>query len=283
MIALLVVLGIVVLLALLLVGMYNGLIQRRIRVDSAWSDIDVQLRRRYDLIPNLVNTVKGYAKHERETLEAVISARNAGVAADTVTGAAQADNLLTGALRQLFAVAEAYPDLKANQNFLALQEELAGTEGRIAYARQFYNEAVRDFDTKIATFPGVLIAGMFGMKARDYFMIEEAQARGPVNVDFGGDGPGSTGPSAPIAPVAPSAPVAPQAPPVPPANPGPAPSAGSPVPPSAPAAPQAPPVPPASAPAQPPAGPGPVAGPAPQQPGSMPPSGPTPGAAPPAS
>lgn len=188
-----VVIVLIVLLVLFLVGSYNGLVKRRNRVDSAWSDIDVQLRRRYDLIPNLVETVKGYAAHESGTLEAVINARNAGVAAQDVQEQAQAENMLTGALRHLFAVSEAYPDLKANQNFQALQEELTGTEGRIAYARQYYNDAVRDYNTKIQSFPQVIFASMFGFKEREYFEIEDSAARGPVQVDFGAApaGPGA--------------------------------------------------------------------------------------------
>ena len=133
----------VVLLVLVFILSYNGLVRLRNRIDNAWSQIDVQLKRRYDLIPNLVETVKAYAAHERQTLEAVVQARNNAVQAQSPAEQAQAENVLTGALRQLFAVAEAYPDLKANQNFLNLQEELTGTEGRIAYARQFYNDTVQ--------------------------------------------------------------------------------------------------------------------------------------------
>ena len=142
-----------------LIGMYNGLIRRRNQIDNAWAQIDVQLKRRLDLIPNLVETVKGYAAHERGTLEAVVQARNAAIAApDTPQAQAQADNVLTGALRQVFALSEAYPDLKANQNFLALQEELTATEGRVAYARQFYNDSVLDYNNKIQQVPTVFIA-----------------------------------------------------------------------------------------------------------------------------
>lgn len=185
MLVLIIVLAIIVVLGIIAAVMYNGLVRRRERVDRAWSDIDVQLRRRYDLIPNLVETVKGYASHERETLDAVVSARNAGVSAHTVQEQADAENQLTGALRQLFALSENYPDLKANQNFLALQEELTGTEGRIAAARQFYNDAVRDYNTTIASFPQVVFAGMFGFRDREYFEIEDSAARAPVDVDFG--------------------------------------------------------------------------------------------------
>ena len=153
-IALIIILVLVVLLAIVLVVMYNGLVKLRNRIENAWAQIDVQLKRRYDLIPNLVETVKGYAAHERETLEAVIQARNIGDAAPAARRSRpQAENMLTGALKSLFALSEAYPDLKANQNFLNLQEELTGTEGRIAYARQFYNDTVNRYNTKIQTFP----------------------------------------------------------------------------------------------------------------------------------
>src|ERR671914_1028667 len=141
--------------------MYNRLVRLRNQIEAAWSQIDVQLRRRYDLIPNLVETVKGYAAHERETLEAVTKARQQAVQAQGIEEQAQAENMLTQALRQLFAVSEAYPDLKANQNFLALQEELTGTEGRIAFARQFYNDRVLVYDNALEQFPSSVIAGMF--------------------------------------------------------------------------------------------------------------------------
>jgi LemA protein len=163
---------------------YNGLVQRRNRVENAWSQIDVQLKRRLDLIPNLVETVKGYAAHERETLDAVVRARNAALAAPSTPSAqGAADNVLTGALRQLFALSEAYPDLKANQNFLALQEELTATEGRVAYARQFYNDAVLSYNTKLEVFPTVVIARMLGFTKRDYFEADDA-AREVPKVEF---------------------------------------------------------------------------------------------------
>lgn len=183
MIALVIVIVVVVLLALYVVGTYNGLVKLRTAVDGAWAQIEVQLKRRYDLIPNLVETVKGYAAHERETLEAVISARNMAVAATTPGAQAAADNALTGTLKTLFAVSEAYPDLKANQNFLALQEELTGTEGRIAYARQYYNDIVERYNTRIQTFPPVVFAKMFGFLAREFFEAEP-EARGNVKVQF---------------------------------------------------------------------------------------------------
>jgi LemA protein len=168
---------------------YNRLVALRNRIENSWAQIDVQLRRRYDLIPNLVETVKGYAAHERETLERVIRARNAAMAADGAQEQAAAENMITGALRSLFALQEAYPDLKANENFLALQEELTGTEGRIAYARQFFNDMVLRFNTKLQTFPANLIATRFGFVEREYFETMD-EARGPVRVDFGTAGPG---------------------------------------------------------------------------------------------
>lgn len=184
MIALIIVIAVVVILAVLVVVAYNGLIRARNQVDNAWSQIDVQLKRRIDLIPNLVETVKGYAAHERETLEAVIRARNIAIEApDTPHEQAAADGLLTGALRQLFALSEAYPDLKANQNFLALQEELTATEGRVAYARQFYNDSVLSYNNKLEQFPTVVLAKMFNFERRDYFEAEEG-ARTVPTVDF---------------------------------------------------------------------------------------------------
>ncbi len=178
MIAIVVIL-IVILLAIIFFALaYNGVIRLRNRVDQAWSQIGVQLTRRHDLIPNLVETVKGYAAHERETLEGVIQARNTAVQAQQSAQAgpeqqAQAENMLTGALRQLFALSERYPDLKANQNFLALQEELTSTEDRISYARQFYNDSVQNYNTRIQTFPRNLIAGMFNFTPRQFFQAEE--------------------------------------------------------------------------------------------------------------
>ena len=151
MLALIIILVIVVLVGLYAVFSYNGLVSLRNRIENAWAQIDVQLKRRYDLIPNLVETVKGYASHERETLDAVIQARNAGMNASG-PDQAEAENQITGALKSLFALSEAYPDLKANQNFAQLQEELTGTEGRIAYARQFYNDTVYRYNTKIQSF-----------------------------------------------------------------------------------------------------------------------------------
>lgn len=174
---------VLVLIGLALVFMYNRLVVLRNRVDNAWSQIDVQLKRRYDLIPNLVETVKGYAAHEKEVLENVTRARAEAVSAGGVKEQAQKENMLTESLRSLFAVAENYPDLKANQNFLMLQEELSGTESKIAYARQFYNDTVMRFNTRIQMFPTNMIAGLLGFKEREYFETEEGE-RGPVKVEF---------------------------------------------------------------------------------------------------
>lgn len=175
---------IIVAVALMAVGIYNGLVQLRNRCENSWAQVDVQLRRRYDLIPNLVETVKGYATHEKEVFQKVTEARSSAMNAGTVKEQGQAENQLTGALKSLFAVAESYPDLKANQNFLMLQEELAGTESKIAYARQFYNDTVMKFNTKQQVFPSNIIAGMFGFKEREYFEIEEPAAREAVKVEF---------------------------------------------------------------------------------------------------
>ena len=176
-------LGVVVLLLLYVVLTYNGLVRLRNRVKNSWAQIDVQLRRRYDLIPNLVETVKGYAKHERETFEAVTQARANAINASGVAEQAQAENMITGALKSLFSVAEAYPELKADENFLALQEELTGTEGRISYARQFYNDAVLQLNNKIESFPSNIVAGRFGFKQQEFFEADDT-SRGPVNVQF---------------------------------------------------------------------------------------------------
>ena len=180
----LVVVLVLVLLALFVGVTYNSLIRRRNEVDNAWSQIDVQLKRRLDLIPNLVETVKGYAAHEKTALEAVIAARNTGMAASSDPHAqASADNAMTGALRQLFALSEGYPDLKANQGFVSLQEELANTESRIAYARQFYGDAVSTYNTAIQKFPNVVFAGMLGFSEREFFEAEDA-ARSVPEVKF---------------------------------------------------------------------------------------------------
>ncbi len=183
-IGLIVVLVVVGMVVLFVIAVYNGLVTLRNRCDNAWAQVDVQLRRRYDLIPNLVETVKGYAKHERETFQKVTEARSQAINAGTIKEQGVAENMLAGALKSLFAVVENYPDLKANQNFLMLQEELAGTEGKIAYSRQFYNDNVMKFNLKQQVFPSNIIANMFNFKEKEYFEIEEPEARGPVEVKF---------------------------------------------------------------------------------------------------
>ena len=175
-------------LALLVIGWlvltYNGLVRLRNGVKNAWAQIDVQLRRRYDLIPNLVETVKGYAAHEKETFENVVKARQAGIDASNIKEQGQAENMITGALRQLFALSEAYPDLKANTNFLSLQEELASTENKIGFARQYYNDAVQTFNTRQQMFPANMVARMMGFEPSDFFELEEAEMREAPKVEF---------------------------------------------------------------------------------------------------
>ena len=178
-----VLLVIIVLVAILVISMYNRLVVLRNRIENAWSQIDVQLKRRADLIPNLVETVKGYAAHEKEDFLKVTEARSALMNAKGVKEQGEANNMLTGALKTLFAVAENYPELKANQNFMMLQEELSGTESKIAYARQFYNDTVLKYDNLREKFPSNIIASTFGFKEREYFAVEEA-AREPVEVKF---------------------------------------------------------------------------------------------------
>jgi len=180
-----IILIVIAVIALFLVFTYNGLVRLRNTVDEAWNQISVQLKRRHDLIPNLVNAVKGYMDFEQETLTKVIEARSAAVSAQSAGpanagAAAAAENMLTGALRQLFALVENYPDLKANQNVLELQEQLTTTENQIGFSRQHYNSSVREYNTAIQTFPNVLLAGMFGFRGRDYFQIEEADEAVPV-------------------------------------------------------------------------------------------------------
>jgi LemA protein len=178
------VIAVVVLVVLWVIATYNGLVRLRNRFQAAWSQIDVQLKRRYDLIPNLVETVKGYAAHERGTFEAVVKARQQAIDASGVAQQAQAENVLTGALRQLFALAENYPDLKANQNFLALQEELTSTENKIAFARQHYNDVVMRYNTRIEVFPANTIAGHFNFGRQDLFELEEPAQREAPKVAF---------------------------------------------------------------------------------------------------
>lgn len=182
-----VIIGVVVLFALVLWVMYNALVRLRIRVDEAWSDITVQLKRRLDLIPNLVETVKGYTKHESGVFEAVTEARANALNAKGVAETAAADNQFEGTLKSLFAVAEAYPNLQASANYIALQQELVDIEDKIQASRRFYNGGVRDLNTKIQTFPGNIIAGMFSFKGREFFELSESeqkQVEKPVDVKF---------------------------------------------------------------------------------------------------
>jgi LemA protein len=179
-----VVLGVLAAVVLWLIAVYNGLITLKNRADESWSDIDVQLKRRYDLIPNLVETVKAYAKHERELFEKVSAARSAAMGAKTPEEHAKAENALTGTLKTLFAVAEAYPELKASENFARLQDELSDTENKIQAARRFYNGNVRDFNIKIEVFPNNMIAGMLNFKKREFFEITNGEEREAVQVRF---------------------------------------------------------------------------------------------------
>ena len=184
MVILFVILVIVVVAALWLIGVYNGLVQLKMRVKNGWAQIDVQLKRRHDLIPNLVETAKGYMKFERETLENVIKARTQATQATTVKEKEGAENMLTGALRSLFAVAEKYPDLKANQNMLALQEELTSTENKIAFARQYYNDEVTRFNTAVKTFPANTVAPALGFAPEEFFELKDLAEREPPKVSF---------------------------------------------------------------------------------------------------
>ncbi len=174
---------IVVLLIVWAISVYNHLVSLKMRVKNAWAQIDTQLKRRFDLIPNLVETVKGYAAHEQGTLEKVIAARNTYASATSVEDKAKANNELTSTLKSIFALGEAYPELKANENFLALQTELTGTEDKVAYSRQFYNDTVQMYNTAIMKFPSNILAGMFGYKEEPFFTIDEAQKE-PVKVQF---------------------------------------------------------------------------------------------------
>jgi len=209
-----VIVGIIVIIGLVLAGMYNGLIRARVRTREAWSGIDIQLKRRANLIPNLVETVRGYAAHERQTFENVTRARAMLEQAGTAAEAAQANNFLTQTLRSLFAVAENYPNLKANQNFLDLQNELSDIEEKIAYARQFYNRNVSVYNTRIQTVPNVVVANMFGFQRFEFFEAPE-EAREVPEVSFA---PPPAAPAAPPTPAEPP-PTSPSAPPEPPASP----------------------------------------------------------------
>jgi len=201
--ALIVIVILLVLLVIYAIALYNGLVQKRNRVDNAWAQIDVQLKRRHDLIPNLVETVKGYAAHERGVFEAVTQARAAAVGAQGVAQTAAAEGMLTQALGRLFAVAEAYPDLKASTNFLDLQTQLRDTEDKIAVSRQVYNDTVLTFNNAIQVFPAVFVAGPLGFTRREFFEVEDAVEREVPVVSFQ--------PGAPAAPAEPSAPAAPPA------------------------------------------------------------------------
>jgi len=179
-----VIVAIVVIVALLLVALYNRLVQQRNRVDNAWAQIEVQLKRRWDLIPNLVESVKGYASHERETFEAVTEARTRAQNANTPAEAGQAEGILGAALGRLFAVAEAYPELQADENFRQLQTELAETENKVAVSRQVYNDTVLTYNNTVQTFPGLVVAGPFGFSIREFFEVEEEAQREPPVVAF---------------------------------------------------------------------------------------------------
>lgn len=182
-----VVLAILFILIIAIISMYNGLVRLKNRVEEAWSDIDVQLKRRYDLIPNLVETVKGYASHEKETLEKVIQARNSAMlmqGSSDVEGKLKAENALSSTLKSIFALSESYPDLKANQNFLELQKELSDTENKIQAARRFYNGNVRDFNTKLQVFPTNIIAKQLGFSTRNFFEIEDISQKENIKVNF---------------------------------------------------------------------------------------------------
>ncbi len=178
-----IILGILILVVIFIIAQYNSLVKLKNQAEEAWSSIDVQLKRRYDLIPNLVETVKGYAKHEKETLENVIKARNMAINATNIGEKAEAENFLSGTLKSLFALSENYPELKANQNFLKLQDTLSEIEDYIQNARRYYNAVVRDLNTKIETFPSNIIANLFNFKKREYFEIREEEKE-PVKVKF---------------------------------------------------------------------------------------------------
>lgn len=184
MVPLIIAVVVVVLLVVMFVGIYNSLVRLRNQVDNAWSQIDVQLKRRHDLIPNLVETVKGYAKHERGTLDAVVQARARATGAQTVDDRIRSEGELSQALGRLMVVVEAYPDLKANQNFLALQEELTSTENKISFARQFYNDSVMQYNTRIESFPANVVAGSFAFQPATLFELQGRDERAPVAVKF---------------------------------------------------------------------------------------------------
>ena len=180
-----IILAIVIILVIAIIAMYNGLVSSRIKVDNAWSQIDVQLQRRFDLIPNFVETVKGYTNHESETFEKIAQLRTSWANANSVSEKAELDNQLSGALKTIMAVSENYPELKANQNFSELSEELRNTENKISFSRQFYNDTVTMYNEKLLVFPSNIIANMFNFKSRDLFEVDSDEARKNVKVDFG--------------------------------------------------------------------------------------------------
>ena len=182
---LLIIIGVIVLIIIALIAIYNGLVKSRLQVDNAWSQIDVQLQRRFDLIPNFIETVKGYMQHEKDVLEKVTELRTSWATASSVSDKAKLDGELSNSLKTIMAVSENYPDLKANQNFSDLSEELRNTENKISFSRQFYNDSVTMYNTKLATFPSNIIAGMFHFTSRDLFAAESDEARKNVKVDFG--------------------------------------------------------------------------------------------------
>ena len=185
MVALIVIIAIIAILVIAVIAIYNGLVTARIKVDNAWSQIDVQLQRRFDLIPNFVETVKGYMTHESETFEKIAELRSSWANAGSVSEKAKLDDELSNTLKTIMAISEGYPELKANQNFSELSEELRNTENKISFARQFYNDSVTIYNTKLEVFPSNIIAGMFHFKARDLFNTESDEARKNVKVDFG--------------------------------------------------------------------------------------------------
>jgi len=179
-----IILGIVVLIIIVVIFIYNNLVSLKLRVQNAWAQIDTQLKRRFDLIPNLVETVKGYAEHEQGTFEKIVEARNSYTNATTVSDKSEANNMLTDTLKSVFALAESYPDLKANANFASLQVELASTEDKVAYSRQFYNDTVQMYNTAIMTFPSNVLAGMFNFKEESFFEVADVKERDAVKVQF---------------------------------------------------------------------------------------------------
>jgi LemA protein len=181
-----IVLIVIAVIVIFVISIYNGLVQLKVQCDNAWSDIDVQLKRRYDLVPNIVETVKGYAAHEKGTLEGVVAARNRAMSTEGPAAKAEAEGMLTSALRQVFALAEAYPQLRAVESFTQLQQTLSQIEDSIQNARRYYNAVVRDFNTKIAQFPSNILAGMFNFKAREFFEISTPAEREVPKVSFGG-------------------------------------------------------------------------------------------------